>query len=111
MRIGHIERQPDGDSFAVVQAVLGNLFEFMSGPVPEIERTRTAHLKGIAGSADVLNVQFRRAPHQMLHGGHIARRELRRAAFEKLKELPVFEQSHFDGFRHAPTPFAIRQAF
>ena len=56
MGINRIERYADRYSLAVPQAVLGELFQFMGGPMAEIERSRLLHLKGIAAVCDVMQV-------------------------------------------------------
>ena len=63
-RIGHVERDPDGDGLAVAQPMTRHRLQLMGGPVAEIQRTRAAQLERIAVAADVRQVQFGRAANQ-----------------------------------------------
>ncbi len=57
-RVNHVQRDADGDGFAVADSVFGKLFELVRGPMAEIERAGGAEFKGVAGAGDVVEVQF-----------------------------------------------------
>ena len=70
-RIDHVQRDTDGDGFAVAQAVFGKLLELVRGPVAEIEGTGGTEFERIAGGGDVIEVEFGGTMDQALHRGGI----------------------------------------
>ena len=73
MRVRRVQRQADADRLAVPQAVLGQRFQLVRGPVAVVERTRGALLERIAALRDVREVQRGRSPDDLLHHRQVAR--------------------------------------
>ncbi len=57
-RINHVERDADGDGLAVRDLKTGKLFQFVRGPMAEIERARGTCLERITARGDVVEMQF-----------------------------------------------------
>jgi hypothetical protein len=54
--IAAIEREADGDGFAVANFVVGQAFDFVRRPMAEIERLGVSRLEGISATPDVFEV-------------------------------------------------------
>ena len=70
----------------------------MGRPVPEIQRSRTAHLERVAISGDVVHVQFGAAMDQPLHGRRLELRQGIRVRFNAVEKFRVPNAGHLHGF-------------
>ena len=111
MRVGNIQRQPDGDRLAVVQNMASHLFQLVRGPVAEVERPGRPHLERVAACADVLDVQCGAAIDKLLHGRHVPALQRGGPALQKLEERGVLDERNLDGLGDtlAPDPVWLRR--
>ncbi len=108
-RINYIERDANGDGLAMADFVFRKLFEFMRGPMAEIERTGGAELEGVAGGGDVMEMEFGAAMDETLHGLRIEGAELGGVGFDGFEKLPVANKSDFDSLDVAGAFVAVRE--
>ena len=97
-RINDVERDADGDGFAVAKAIFGKLLEFVRGPMTEIERTGGAEFERISGSGNVIEMEFGGAMDEALHGRGFEFAEAEGIAFDQFEEIGVANEGDFDGF-------------
>ena len=109
MRVGRVERKADADRFAVPQAVVGQRFQLVCGPVAVIERPRGALLERIAALRDVREVQRRRPPDDLLHHRQVASLQGRGMPFDEVEEVRIANQRGLDRFRNPAAPVAVMQ--
>src|SRR5579859_5654273 len=81
-RVNHVERDADGDGFAVPDLEVGKLLQLVGRPVAEIEWTRRTQFERIAAGCNVVEMQFGTALNQPLHGGWFKRGELFRVTLQ-----------------------------
>lgn len=96
--VGDVEGNADGDGFAVAEAVVAELFEFVRGPVTEVEGAGAAEFKGITAGGDVVHVEFGAAMDEAFHGFGLEVAELEGVVFDGFEEFGVANAGDFDGF-------------
>ena len=87
--IADIERHADGDGLTVPQPVARHRFDLVRRPVTEVERARAAELERVAVAADMRQMQFGRAAHDVRKGRTIAGLDPRSDCLDLRKELGV----------------------
>src|SRR5690606_24311409 len=105
-----VEREPERDRLAVAQRMIGQQLELVGRPVAEVERSRAAGLEGIAGSADVLEVQLGAATDRRLERRELALRQRGGVALERREEHRIADQRDLDRLRETGQAIAQRQA-
>ena len=96
-RINHVERDADGDGFAVGNLEMRKLLQFVRRPMAEIQRARGTDLKRVAARGDVVEMQFGAAADEMFHRGRLERGEFFRVAFDFVEEICVADAGDFHG--------------
>ena len=96
-RINHVQRDADGDGFAVADLEIGKLLQLVRRPMAEIQRTRRAELKRVAARGDVIEVQFGAAVDQPLHRRRFERSQFFRVAFDFVEKFRVADAGDFHG--------------
>src|SRR5581483_6514316 len=109
MRVGAVQGHPDGDSFAMPQAVAGELLKAMRRPMSEIQGPRRAHLEWIAVMGDMLHVKPGAAVNQRLHRRHAARGQCGSTLLEPGEEAGVFQQRNLYCLGYPTAPVAVRE--
>lgn len=109
--VNDVEGNADGNGFSVAKAVLGELLEFVSSPVAEIQRTRGTEFERITGSGDVIGMEFGGTEDEALHGFRIELAEAKGVPLEGGEEVFIADECNFDGFHVAGPLVALGQGF
>ena len=67
-RVKDVDRDANGDGFAVANLKIGKLLKLVRRPMSEIERSRGAGFKRIAAVGDMLDMEFGAALDHPSHG-------------------------------------------
>ena len=97
-RIEGVERQTNGHGGRVEQGVAGEGFEFVRGPVAEVERPAGAGFERIAAGGDVVGVEEGGVFDAVFEAGGIERGEVGQVALDPLEKPAVFDEGDLDGF-------------
>src|SRR5262245_55708060 len=98
--IACVERNADGDGFAMTDMVAGERLDLVRGPVAEVERASTAALEWVATPGDLTQVQLRAASDHVGHGGAVEQREGVDALLEAAEEGGVQHERKFNHINH-----------
>ncbi len=93
-----VERQPDGHGGRVQQGVAGEGFEFVRGPVAEVERAAGPGFERVAAGRDVLGVEQGGVFDAVFEAGGIERGEVGQVGLDPLEKPAVFDEGDLDGF-------------
>ena len=95
LRVDSVDRDADGDRFAVPERAGGHRLQLVSRPVAEIERAGAAHLERITGGRDVGEVDRCAPPDQLRERLARAGRERRGVLVQPAEELGIADQRDF----------------
>ena len=91
-----VEREADGDSLAVGEAMGGHRFELMGRPMAKVEGPGGTELEGIATGGNMTGVEFGGATNGPANSREISLSESGRLGLEGGEEGGILEESNFD---------------
>lgn len=94
--VNDVEGDADSDGFTMAETVFAELFEFVRGPMSEIERARGTEFEGIAAGGDVVHVKFGAAIDEAFHRFGIEVAQFESVAFDCFEEIGVADAGDFD---------------
>ena len=99
--IGQIDDQSNGDRFSMGEFEVGDLLEFVSGPVSEVQGACRGQLERISAMDDVLQMQLGGSVNDPLHRIEVPATDFDCKTLKFIEEVRILEQCHLDRFTEA----------